>query len=171
MKTNKPKDYEKIHYWLRKNFGSPKVCENTECEHLSNTYDWALKQGFEHAKSKDNYLRMCRKCHVKYDWTEERTNFLIEQGHTESANKRRNEVLRGVPKSETARKNMLKGAFRKSVLQFKDGLLVREYASLQDAANDTGVTVSSIWLNISGRQPTSRGFVYKYKLQDTNPKE
>ena len=36
MKTNKPKDYEKIHYWLRKNFGNPKVCENTECEHFYN---------------------------------------------------------------------------------------------------------------------------------------
>lgn len=178
MKKNKPKDYEQIHYWLRKNFGSPNICENKDCEQKSNRYDWALKKGFEHAKNKDNYFRMCRKCHVKYDWTEERTNFLIEQGHTESANKKRNEVLRGVPKSEVSRKNMKKAAFRRPIIQTKDDIILKEYKSLQDAANDTGVTVSSIWLNLSGRQPTSKGFVYRYKcerhedrLQDTNPNE
>lgn len=60
-------EYESVHSWLRYHYGSPAICEATDCLKISTRYDWALKKGKEYDRSRDNFLRLCRKCHSIYD--------------------------------------------------------------------------------------------------------
>jgi hypothetical protein len=61
-----------IHQWMVANFGNPTKCEALDCEGKSEFYDWALKKGKEYKKNKNNFLRLCRSCHRKYDMTPEK---------------------------------------------------------------------------------------------------
>ena len=56
-------DYNTIHRWLRKHF--PKT---GRCEHcgLDKKTDWANRSG-DYRRDRDDYLELCRSCHVKYD--------------------------------------------------------------------------------------------------------
>lgn len=58
---------EGIHDWLKRNYGRPSVCENPECEGKSKFYDWCKKTGMGYERKRENFLRMCRSCHDKYD--------------------------------------------------------------------------------------------------------
>lgn len=58
----------------------------------------------------------------------------------------------------------------KAVLQFsKDGKLIKEYYSLNDACRQNNVDRSGILANISGRTKTAYGYVWKYKDGNTVP--
>lgn len=60
--------YRKIHYWLRRTYGNASKCEFTEtCKGISNKYDWALKDGCDHEKKRENYIELCKSCHAIYD--------------------------------------------------------------------------------------------------------
>lgn len=58
----------------------------------------------------------------------------------------------------------------KAVLQYtKDGTLVNEYYSLNEACRQNNIDRSGILANISGRTKTAHGFVWKYKDGNTVP--
>lgn len=59
------KEYARIHWWLRKNYGRPQKCESLTCIGVSKNYDWALAKGKNHSKERENYKRLCRVCHAK----------------------------------------------------------------------------------------------------------
>lgn len=69
--------YQRIHYWIRKNFGKADRCENDDCEGTSKKYEWALKKGKSYEKNINNFKMMCKSCHVKYDFTEKGRDKLI----------------------------------------------------------------------------------------------
>jgi hypothetical protein len=52
-------------------YGKPKICEMKGCEGKSICYDWAKKTGMEYERNRDNFLRLCRSCHRRYDLTKE----------------------------------------------------------------------------------------------------
>jgi len=56
-----------LHLWLRVNYGNPKKCEfcNSKNEIC---YDWALKSGLQYERKRENFLRLCRSCHMRYDY-------------------------------------------------------------------------------------------------------
>ena len=66
------KEYESIHKWIRRNYGKATKCEH--CPNPSKRYDWALKKGYEYKRDISYFMQLCRSCHVKYDFTEERAN-------------------------------------------------------------------------------------------------
>jgi hypothetical protein len=72
--------YFNIHNWLTKNY-IKKQCENTKCSGKSKTLDWALIHGLEHTKNRENYLVLCRSCHILYDMTDERRKNCSHPGH------------------------------------------------------------------------------------------
>ena len=82
-------EYLRIHNWLRTNYGSPKVCEGDKCSGISDAFDWAVKRGMEHKRNREHYLRLCRSCHLKYDWNVEKGKRFWEIGHTDEANEKR----------------------------------------------------------------------------------
>lgn len=60
--------YGNIHHWLQYKYGSASICENNKCIGTSKKYEWALKKGKSHDKKRENYLQLCKSCHVKYDY-------------------------------------------------------------------------------------------------------
>ena len=63
--------YWGIHRWLRQNFGPAK--EN-KCEHCDRqALDWANKD-HKYKRDRKDYIPLCRSCHLKYDYTQERKN-------------------------------------------------------------------------------------------------
>lgn len=60
-----------VHQWLYANYGNPRICEGVkgmECRG-STWYDWALKTGKQYIRDRNNFLRLCRSCHRRYDLT------------------------------------------------------------------------------------------------------
>lgn len=58
MRITNLKEYNKIHKWIRDNYGKANKCENSECSRISKTFDWALKTGYEQkTKSKSTNTR------------------------------------------------------------------------------------------------------------------
>lgn len=60
-------EYHTIHAWLRKHFGKPSYCEGEDCRKKSTEYQWALKRGFKYERKRENFIRLCRSCHSRYD--------------------------------------------------------------------------------------------------------
>lgn len=68
--------YVSVHKWLRCHFGSANKCQNEACKGISTIYEYALKKGCEYEKKRDNFLTLCRSCHQKYDFVEEKRKYL-----------------------------------------------------------------------------------------------
>jgi hypothetical protein len=65
------------HKYLDSNYGKPKVCESPNCEGKSTWFDWCIKTGRVYSHDRNDYLRMCRSCHRKYDMTPEKRQQVI----------------------------------------------------------------------------------------------
>jgi len=57
------------HQWLVKHFIKEK-CEH--CGENKKPRDWALIKGKKYDHNRENFMSLCRSCHLKYDYTEER---------------------------------------------------------------------------------------------------
>lgn len=57
--------YTGLHQWVRRNLGKP-----LKCEHCGTTeakkFEWANKSG-EYKRTLEDWLRLCTKCHRRYD--------------------------------------------------------------------------------------------------------
>lgn len=56
-----------MHLWLRRNFEQTRLCEDCGAKDKS-VYDWALLAGKDYERKRENYRRLCRSCHQKYDF-------------------------------------------------------------------------------------------------------
>ena len=67
------KEYLSIHKWIRDNYGKA-----SKCEHCNTTsakrYDWGLIENYEYSRDRSVFMELCRSCHVKYDFTKERSD-------------------------------------------------------------------------------------------------
>ncbi len=59
--------YGTIHSWIHRTFGLASRCENKRCPGKSKTFDWALIKGREYQRVFENFMELCRSCHVRYD--------------------------------------------------------------------------------------------------------
>ena len=59
--------YKAIHMWVNKHKGKPKKC--SKCGSKKNV-EWANVDG-KYKRKLGDYIAMCKKCHIKYDWTDE----------------------------------------------------------------------------------------------------
>lgn len=66
------KEYTAIHKWLRDNYGKANHCE--QCSNPAKRFDWALKKNCNYEKNKNSFIQLCRSCHLKYDFTQDRKN-------------------------------------------------------------------------------------------------
>ncbi len=65
IRTKDVNFYQRLHHYIRKTFGKPNMCEH--CKITTGLFDWANKSG-EYKKDRQDWLRLCRSCHRKYDW-------------------------------------------------------------------------------------------------------
>lgn len=71
-KGDNPISYSTLHSWLVRNYGKANICENKNCSSTTKTFDWALIHGKEYIRRREHFMALCRSCHIKYDFTEER---------------------------------------------------------------------------------------------------
>lgn len=76
-------DKAPIHKWLNTNYGRPRICEDKKCDgKIENRwFDWALKKGCKYKRNRNNFLRLCRSCHRRYDMTLELKKKAIKNLH------------------------------------------------------------------------------------------
>ncbi len=71
---NNPRGYNAIHMWLSRKFGKPLFCEKCGKKGFSPNrvwnIHWALIKGKEYDQKRENFIRLCNKCHRRYDDTE-----------------------------------------------------------------------------------------------------
>lgn len=58
-----------IHMWVSRNYKKG-PCKH--CGEKKKPRDWALIHGFKYKQDRNNYIVLCRSCHLKYDYTPER---------------------------------------------------------------------------------------------------
>lgn len=61
--------HNSIHQWLNRHY-KKEIC--SYCNIKNKKLDWALLKGKKHSHNRDNYTPLCRSCHLKYDYTDER---------------------------------------------------------------------------------------------------
>lgn len=59
--------YVGLHAWMRKNYGTPSVCEHCKCRDRK-MYHWANVSG-KYLRDRNDWIRLCVPCHKKYDKT------------------------------------------------------------------------------------------------------
>ncbi len=66
--------YSGLHGWVYTVLGNPSKCVFCgKLENRPNHIDWANKSG-EYKREKDDWLRLCRKCHIHYDKERKKCN-------------------------------------------------------------------------------------------------
>jgi hypothetical protein len=73
--------YIGVHLWVHKYFGNPQSCEICGLKrcHQSNgrwNIDWAKLKDKKYERKRENFWGLCKKCHSKYDLTEEKVRRL-----------------------------------------------------------------------------------------------
>lgn len=85
MWKGKDTKYPSIHTWLSKNHKKPSKCSHCEKE---KKLDWALIKNRKHDHDINNYMALCRSCHLKYDYTDERRKKMGEMLNLTKKNKK-----------------------------------------------------------------------------------
>ena len=69
-----------IHVWLKRQYGNPIKCEICKVqgkkEKRTWSIQWAVRQGKNYEKNRDNFIGLCRPCHFLYDITSKRLKSL-----------------------------------------------------------------------------------------------
>lgn len=159
------KEYARIHWWLRENYGKADKCEFKDCSGISKTFDWALKRGRVHEAKRSSYLKACRSCHCKYDWTKEKTTRFINNCFTKQANLARSITLTGMKKSMEFRKKLSIVRSRPILgVSIFDGT-ERKFPSLKVAAEELGVTSKAVHQALNGVSKKCQGYKFYYLLK------
>lgn len=66
--------YFGVHDWMTKHFGQPKFCERCGDTNENTRYEWANISG-EYMRSRDDFFRLCKKCHNNLDGVNAWQNF------------------------------------------------------------------------------------------------
>lgn len=57
--------YSGLHFWVRKNLGTPSKCEHCKTT-VAKRFEWANKSR-EYKRQLDDWIRLCPSCHHEYD--------------------------------------------------------------------------------------------------------
>lgn len=143
-------EYRNIHQWIRNHFGKASKCTNTNCDGSRERYDWALIKGKKYDRNINNFLELCRKCHIGYDFTEERIENLKKRsvGGIMSREKYEEKVWsnsRGMKRTEEAKLKMSQAARKRSKLKVEDIIYIRNSELMQtELAKMFNVTPTNI---------------------------
>lgn len=84
--------YHSKHLFLVRNFGNPSICSMCHIKGKKEkdsrwSIQWALKHDKDYTHDKDDYMPLCRSCHGKYDWNENKTKQMIEAAKKQKGTK------------------------------------------------------------------------------------
>jgi len=72
-----PTNYATIHSWNNSKYPKQNKCSHCYTK-TAKKYEWALLHGKSHSRGIDNYIELCKRCHIKYDKTEQWTQKNLE---------------------------------------------------------------------------------------------
>lgn len=72
-------EYSKVHHWLRTNYGKATMCEEKSCSGKSSKYEWAKLPNVKYEQKRENFIQLCKSCHVKMDFTEDGKRAISEK--------------------------------------------------------------------------------------------
>jgi hypothetical protein len=72
--------YRTKHLWIIRHYGKADHCENPDCKHKSNNFDWANISG-KYLRERSDYKQMCRSCHIKMDYSKKPKKEFCKHGH------------------------------------------------------------------------------------------
>lgn len=136
-------EYNRLHKWVRENLGKADKCENPLCVYPkkrrtakilieTKTYDWANISG-EYKKEISDFKSLCRSCHMKMDYTEEKRKKVM--GNTNHARKVKQYDL--------------------------NGKFIREWKMVKDAVKELGIAQSSISNALSGNCKKAGNYIWR----------
>ncbi len=128
---NTTTEYQKIHRWLRGNFGYANKCDNPQCKKITNYFSWALLKNKKYEYKRENYLMLCKSCHTKYDFTKEGkirgANKIRGRKHRAETIKLMSEIAKKLHRQPPPKTKKQIEALRKRMLGntygFKDGMM------------------------------------------------
>lgn len=59
-------EIEAVHNWIKQHYGKPKKCEHCKTT-TAKRFEWAKKEGCKYERKRENFMRLCAKCHRNYD--------------------------------------------------------------------------------------------------------
>ena len=128
--------YSSVHNKIRYKYGSSPCC--VFCDTPSVRYEWANVTG-DYTDSLEDYLPMCATCHRLFDVTDE-------------TRVKHSVAMKGRVNSRQC-----------PVRQLQHSQVVGVFHSMSEAARQTGIGVTSIANNLSGRTKTAGGFTWEYQ--------
>ena len=138
-------EYYRIHYWLKTKFKKSTTCESSTCRGISKKIEWALKKGKKYETKRENFICLCKSCHIRYDMTEN-TKAKISKLH----------------KGRVLTDKQLKKRYVAIDQYTLSGVYVRSFESATEAEKLTGISRSSISNSIRGHYHSSGGFKWQY---------
>lgn len=159
-KAKKPRSlrgggYYAIHKWLAKNYGKADICDNPYCKGKSKTFQWAKLKGYEYEYKRENFMRMCAKCHRNYDDTQER----IDRMTKTKTGKKHTEEHKAKIRASCKGTNIGNKHSAKKVIQLdKDGVFIKVWDCISDAAKYFNTSNGNIYSVLEGKTKTAKGF-------------
>lgn len=151
--------YAAIHKWLVKHYGKADQCENESCDRRFQRFHWAKKKGVDYEHKRESFWRLCTGCHRRYDHTSQWAYSIgrANRGklHSESHKQAISIGCKGI---HPGNKHSAKRIAQMDI----NGLLVREWDCLNDAAKALGISPSGITMCARGQLKKSGGFKWIY---------
>jgi len=149
LKDIDKKEYNNIHKWIRKIYGSASSCEFCNIKNAP-AYHWALKKGCDYKKDVACFMQLCAKCHINYDYTEERRQasiiFCKTKYNDPAARIKQRDCA---PKAGIEQMNM-------------EGIVIKAFKSMRDAERELNISSASISRCCRGLKRHASGFRFRY---------
>jgi len=164
------REYRNIHGWIQRHYGKAFSCEHCNTS-VGTNFEWALKKGCLYECNIDNYIQLCKSCHVKYDRTTE-TNKKISESLRYRVRKKESylkssQTQKGRPVPIERRikiSNALKGrpsGAGKAVILYKDRTSI-SFPTISMASKTLGIGVTSMTNALNNRSRSCGGYKIQY---------
>ncbi len=151
--------YHAVHKWLYKHHGKANKCDNLFCEKKSKVFHWAKKKECLYEHKIENFIKLCCKCHRKYDDTKERS---LKGSETKKGKKLSSAHKKNI---SIACKGINKGNKNSAVDVIQtdmNGNVIKIWNCITDASRYLKISKSGISMCASGQLKTSGGFKWSY---------
>lgn len=141
-------EYKSVHFWLRKKYGKATFCEAENCAGKSKVFQWAKLPEVSYEKKRENFIRLCSKCHANMD------NSPASSERKSLAHRTKKSPAPPVPVTR-------RGNGRRAIVSFLEGTQVATFPSLSEAARVVDRSVWAIGLALKNNT-RSAGFHWYY---------
>ncbi len=85
-------EYKRLHEWVSYHFGRPQMCEDCGTTEAKR-YDWAAIDN-RYTKLREDWKRLCRSCHQKFDADVFEGKRFTGKKHTEESKRKASEAMK-----------------------------------------------------------------------------